>query len=114
MCKIQVNKINEKKHQNVLKQAIKKIPVGSSVFIKWYDVKTHEAVYIPGVLIAKRGKGTSSNIIIRRVITKEVVTTFFYIYANTFLGIGLLGKSKKTPIAKKYNYLLKPIRWKYI
>jgi ribosomal protein L19 len=114
MCKIQVNKINEKKHHNLLKTTIKKIPVGSSVFIKWYDVKTHKPVYTPGVLIAKRGKGLSSHIIIRRVITKEVVTTFFYLYAKTFLGIGLLGKSKETPIAKKYNYLLRPIRWKYI
>jgi len=114
MCKIQLQKIQQKKHNNLIFQKIKKIPIGSSVFVKWYDLKNRKKVFIPGVIIAKRGKGTSSHIIIRRVITKEVITSFFFIYTNTFLGIGLLGKNKKKFIAKNYNFLVRPIRWKYM
>jgi len=113
MCKFQFFN-NNKKHNNLISKKIKKIPAGSSVFIKIYDVKTHKKVFIPGVLIAKRGKGLSSHILLRRIITKEVITSYYYIYTNTFLGIGMLGKHKKAPVAKKYNYLLKPTRWKYL
>lgn len=114
MCRIQYNNLIQQKHNDLISKKIKKIPAGSGVFIKWYDVKTHQIVFVHGILIAKRGKGFSSHIIIRRKITKEVVTSFFYLYTNTFLGIGLLGRQKRRIKAKNYNQMLKPIRWKYL
>jgi ribosomal protein L19 len=114
MCKFLIKKFYNQQKNLIIRQQIRKIPTGSGVFIKWYDVKTHQIKYTPGILIAKSGKGASSHIIIRRKITREVLTTQFYIYANTFLGIGILKKERNNLNAKKYNFLLRPIKWKYL
>jgi len=114
MCKYQINQTYSSKKNQILRKQMDKIPTGSIVFAKWYNMKTHKIQYTPGILIAKKEKGTSSYIIIRRRITKEVITAIFYIYANTFLGIGLVKKEKNNLTAKKYNLLLRPLRWKYL
>jgi ribosomal protein L19 len=114
MCKFLIKNFYNKKYNSIIRQQIDKISTGSGVFVKWYDVKTHHIRYTPGILVAKRGKGESSHILIRRKITKEVLTTQFYIYARTFLGIGILKKERNNLNAKKYNFLLRPIKWKYL
>jgi len=114
MCKFQIEQVYNKSENLVIRKQIKKIPTGSSIFVKWYNVKTHTIQYTPGILIAKRGKGSSSHILIRRRVTKEVITLIFYIYSKTLLGIGLVKEEFNNLNAKKYNLLLRPIRWKYL
>lgn len=114
MCKFLIKEFYNQKENYSIRKQIKKIPAGSGVFIKWFDVKKHQIKYFSGVLIAKRGKGPSSHIILRKKITQEVFTMKFYIYAQTFLGIGLLKKPENNLNAKKYNLLLRPIKWKYL
>jgi len=114
MCKFLIKEFYNYKYNSIVKQQIDKISTGSGVFVKWYDTKTHHIRFTPGILIAKRGKGMSSHILIRRRITKEVLTTKFYLYARTFLGIGILKKEHTNLNAKKYNFLFRPIKWKYL
>lgn len=114
MCKFLIKELYNQKYNNIIRQQMEKIPAGSGVFVKWYDVKKHIIRYTSGILIAKRGKGSSSNIIIRKRVSKEILTMQFSIYARTFLGIGILKKERNNLSAKKYNLLLRPIKWKYL
>lgn len=114
MCKFLIKNLYNQPWQHIIRQQIQNIPAGSGVFIKWYDVKKHIIRYTSGILIAKRGKGNSSHILLRKRVSKEVITMEFPIYARTFLGIGVLKKEKINLNAKKYNLLLRPIKWKYL
>ena len=114
MCKFQIKKIYDKKENFVLREQIAKIPTGSSIFVKWYNVKTHKIQYTPGVLIAKRGKGSSSHIVIRRRVTKETITLFFFLYSKTLLGVGVIKEERLNLNSKKYDLLIRPIKWKYL
>jgi len=57
MCKIQLQKIQQKKHNNLIFQKIKKIPIGSSVFVKWYDLKNRKKSIYTWSYNSKTGKG---------------------------------------------------------
>lgn len=114
MCKFQINKIYNNKANKTLKAQIEKIATGSVIFVKWYNAKTHKIQYTSGVLLAKRWKGTSSHIVIRKRVTKEVITFIFYLFAKTFLGIGILKEERYNLTAKKYGLLLRPLKWKYL
>lgn len=114
MCKFLIKDFYNQRVNTVIREQIEKTPAGSVIFLKWYDVKKHKLRFLTGRLIAKKGKGISSHIIIRKKITKEVLTMKFYIYAQTFLGMGILKKERDNLNAKKYNYLLRPIKWKYL
>ena len=114
MCKFQINKVYQNKLNQMLKDRVNKIATGSVIFVKWYNAKTHKIQYTSGVLIAKRAKGTSSHIVIRKRVTKETITSVFYLYAKTLLGIGILKEERLNLNSKKYGLLLRPLKWKYL
>lgn len=117
MCKFQIEKIYQSPSNLVLRKKLETINSGSIVFVKWYDIKKRKIRYTAGLLIAKRNKGMSSHIIIRRTITKERITSLFYVYSPTFLGMGQLSSPHLYSTAYKAKYYkatINPIRWKYL
>jgi len=117
MCKFLIKKSYLSPSNLILRNKLETINAGSIIFIKWYDIKKRKIRYTAGLLIAKRNKGMSSHIIIRRTITKERITSLFYVYSPTFLGIGQLSSPKVFSTAYKAKYYkatLHPIRWKYL
>lgn len=118
MCKFQITKAYNQSPSNfILRQKLETINAGSGVFVKWYDLKARKIRYTAGLLIAKKNKGLSSHIILRRTITKERISFLFYVYSPTFLGIGQLSSPDYYSTAYKakyYNATLRPIRWKYL
>jgi ribosomal protein L19 len=117
MCKFKIKQFYQQPANLVLRKKLETINAGSCVFVKWYDIKARKIRYTAGLLIAKKNKGLSSHILIRRTITKERLTFLFYVYSPTFLGIGQLFSPhihSTAYKAKYYNATLRPIRWKYL
>jgi len=117
MCKYKINEFYQKPSNFALREKLNTINAGSGVFVRWYDLKARKIRYTAGLLLAKRNKGPSSHILIRRTITKETLTYLFYVYSPTFLGIGQLSSPKIYSTAFKAKYYaatLRPIRWKYL
>jgi len=116
MCKFQIKStyIN-KQHKNFLTK-IRSIPTGSIVFVKWYHRKSHKMFRTHGILIAKRLTGVGSNIILRTELCHEVINYYFKILTPTFIDLGVirLANNINQRKSKKYNFLDRTIRWKYL
>ena len=69
-----------------------------------------------GLLIAKKLKGLGSNIILRTELCHEVINYYFKICTPTFIDLGIirLANSINQRKSKKYGFLDRRIKWKYL